>query len=388
MTTSVVSQTSLVDSGAAGRALGEEIRAGLNGASPDAVILFASTSHDYPRLLEGLFAACEPKVLVGGSSAGEFTGGMVGQGAACVVALLAPEMGFQATIGRGLRHDSAAATNELVSGFRGVHSHEYGFRSALVLTDATAGHVEEMVQQLTMQTAGTYQFFGGGVGGDDQFQGSRVFFGKEVVPDAVVALEILSNKPLGLGVSHGWKPSSDPLRVTESEGARLVSMNAIAAADVYGDHAVGRGGEFDVKDPLPYFLHNIIGVATPEGHKLRVPLGVDSDGSITCATEVSAGSLVQIMQTSEASASAAAESAVASALDGLGGHRPNVALFFDCVATRLRLGDRFEEEVLAVKRALGDTAFAGCNSIGQIARAEGQFSGFHNCTAVVCVIPD
>ena len=27
-------------------------------------------------------------------------------------------------------------------------------------------------------------------------------------------------------------------------------------------------------------------------------------------------------------------------------------------------------------------------SYGQIARADGQFSGFHNCTAVVCVLPE
>jgi len=31
--------------------------------------------------------------------------------------------------------------------------------------------------------------------------------------------------------------------------------------------------------------------------------------------------------------------------------------------------------------------FVGCNTYGQIARAEGQFGGFHNCTAVVCVLP-
>jgi hypothetical protein len=32
--------------------------------------------------------------------------------------------------------------------------------------------------------------------------------------------------------------------------------------------------------------------------------------------------------------------------------------------------------------------FVGCNTCAQIARADGQFGGFHNCTAVVCVMPD
>ena len=59
----------------------------------------------------------------------------------------------------------------------------------------------------------------------------------------------------------------------------------------------------------------------------------------------------------------------------------------DCVATRLRLGKEFDDELAAVSRELGDVPFAGFNSYGQVVRAEGQFSGFHNCTAVVCVLP-
>jgi hypothetical protein len=63
-------------------------------------------------------------------------------------------------------------------------------------------------------------------------------------------------------------------------------------------------------------------------------------------------------------------------------------LFFDCVATRLRLGQEFGAELDAVRTALGDAPFVGFNSYGQIVRSDGQFSGFHNCTAVVLVLPD
>jgi hypothetical protein len=70
------------------------------------------------------------------------------------------------------------------------------------------------------------------------------------------------------------------------------------------------------------------------------------------------------------------------------GHQPKAALFFDCVATRLRLGQAFDQELGSVATELAGVPFAGFNSYGQIVRAEGQFSGFHNCTAVVCVLPD
>jgi hypothetical protein len=64
-----------------------------------------------------------------------------------------------------------------------------------------------------------------------------------------------------------------------------------------------------------------------------------------------------------------------------------VALFFDCVATRLRMGDVFGLELEGIAKSLGDASMMGCNTHGQIARAPGQFGGFHNCTAVVCVLP-
>ena len=79
--------------------------------------------------------------------------------------------------------------------------------------------------------------------------------------------------------------------------------------------------------------------------------------------------------------------AAESALKAIDGEEPGIALFFDCVATRLRLGQEFGFELKELRKRLGNVAFAGCNTYGQIARAEGQFSGFHNCTAVVAVIP-
>jgi hypothetical protein len=77
----------------------------------------------------------------------------------------------------------------------------------------------------------------------------------------------------------------------------------------------------------------------------------------------------------------------AAALAQLKGQRPAAALFFDCAATRLRMGQTFGLELRSLEGALGPVPYAGSNTFGQIARAEGQFSGFHNCTAVVCVIP-
>jgi hypothetical protein len=177
------------------------------------------------------------------------------------------------------------------------------------------------------------------------------------------------------------------MRVTEAAETRVVSLNATAAAEVFAAHAAATAQRFDPTDPLPFFLHNVIGVEDGVHQKLRVPLAVEAAGAVACATEVPAGAIAHIMGTSTPSAAAAATRATQAALAQLGGRSPAAALFFDCAATRLRMGRDFDLELGALREALGAAPYAGCNTFGQIARAEGQFSGFHNCTAVVCLLP-
>ena len=374
-------------SGEAGADLAAQIRAGLGDRIPDAIILFASPVNDFPSLLSALASGREPFTLVGCSSAGEFVSGAAGTGLACAVAIVSSDIHFRASVATGLAADRAAAAETLLEAFQGDEHPEFRYRSALVLSDALAGFTDELIEVLTMLSGGTYQFFGGGAGDDAQFRRTDVFCGTVVHRDAVVALEILSHKPLGLGVRHGWAPSSEIMRVTAVDGLRLVGLNGAPAAEAFEAHALATDQPFDRNDPLPFFLHNVLGIQSAGGYKLRVPLAVLDDGSITCAAEIPAGATVSIMRSTASSAAEAATGAAADALGQLGGEKPSVALFFDCVATRLRMGDSFALELEALQHALGESQFIGCNTHGQIARSDRQFSGFHNCTAVVCVIP-
>lgn len=387
MTEATVVHTTISQSTEAGRALGTQIATAFDGRPADAVIVFASPMHNYTDLLQALWKECEPRLIVGCSSAGEFTTDLHSEGATCAVALRSSDMTFTAALGRGLREDCTAAAAELVGEFRGMGDLKYRYRTALVLTDALAGYADRLVELLTRFTAGRYQFFGGGAADDARFERTHVFFGTEALSDAVVALEILSNKPLGIGVGHGWRPASRIMRVTEAYGMRLVSLDAAPAVEAFEEHAAATGQVFNPADPLPFFLHNVLGIDAGGEYRLRVPLSIQPEGSIVCAADVPAGTTACIMGATSVSAIEAAEHAVRAALAQLGGLEPEVSLFFDCAATRLRLGKEFGAELGSVRRALGTAQFAGCNTYGQIARARGQFNGFHNCTAVVCVIP-
>ncbi len=387
MTNTAAAYTDQTDSVAAGRDLGEQICQHLQGGAPDGVILFASSRFDYEKLLDAFSTTCGPKVLVGSSSAGEFTGQDRGEGTACALAIRSTTVKLSAGIGRGVTVDRAKAAQEMLSSFKGLETHEYRHRSALVMTDALAGHADDLVEQLTLLTSGKYQFAGGGAGDDAKFSRTHVFLGTKTYSDAVVGLEFLSDKPVGIGVGHGWTPASKAFRVTEANGMRVTSLNGVPAVEAFEEHAKATRQMFDRANPLPFFLHNILGIDTSNGHRLRVPLVVNGDGSVNCAAEIPTGARVHIMKTTADSAVAAASSATAAAVGALQGEKPRAALFFDCVATRLRMGEVFGFELESVARVLDGAQLVGCNTYGQIARAEGQFGGFHNCTAVVMVLP-
>jgi hypothetical protein len=375
------------EAAAAGYEIIEQVLRGL-GTSPGALIVFAAPSFDHPALLSTIESALTYCVVVGASSAGEFTSQARGEGFVCALGLAGNDVRFCGAMAANVQSDPAGAARTLAASFGRAADPRYLHRAALVMTDALAGHADVLVEELTLATAGQYRFFGGGAGDNARFQRTPVFLGAQVLAGGAVALEIRSTKPIGVGVRHGWEPATQTYRVTEADGMRLISLNGVPAVEAFEERAAETRQRFDRSDPIAFFLHNILGIQTPAGHRLRVPLAVHEDGSIQCAAEVPTGSIVQIMRSSSRSAVRAAEDATDAALVALGPHKPAAALFFDCVATRLRLGNEFDAEVAAVADRLLGTQVMGCNTHGQIARSEGQFSGFHNCTAVVVALSE
>lgn len=388
MLDTITTLTTQKDSAAAGAELGGSIRQAFGGAAADAVLVFASAQHDYHRLLTALAQGCGTEVIAGSSSAGEFSNFARGEGHVSALAMRSSTMRFAVGLGRHLSRDPAAAARAVVGSFQGLSKHRMPYSTAVIMTDALAGRTDAVVEELTVATRGDYRFVGGGAGDDGRFQKTHVFAGTQAHDDALVALEILSMQPVGIGVSHGWAPASPGMRVTESKGNLLVSLNGAPAVQAFEDHARTTQQSFNHADPLPFFLHNILGIQSDGNFRLRVPLGLKPDGSLACAADIPTGSVVHIMKTTQASALLAAQQATRAALAALNGRKPRAALVFDCVATRLRLGRAFDDELEVCRELLHPAGFVGCNTYGQIARAEGQFGGFHNCTAVVCVLPE
>lgn len=387
MTKSVVVFSGKEDSIQAGNDLGKQITTDLK-SPPDVIIIFGSSSYDFEKLLKAVKKSCNSKIIVGSSSAGEFTSEQFSTDSVCAVAIKSEDIQFNAGIAKGISGGRQQVADELSKALKGNSDFKFRYHSAMIFADALSGYTDELIDMLTEKTGGIYQFFGGGAGDNANFKKTFVFYGDKVYSDAAVILEILSQKPVGIGVSHGWQPVGDKMKATEVDGMKLISLNAMPAVEAIEEFAEKTGQSFDKENPIPFFLHNVLGVEVSGGYKLRVPLVVLEDGSVILASDIPKGATVKFMSTDVGSSKDAAFKAANSALSQLEGNKPSVALFFDCVATRLRMGNDFGFELEQVKTAMKEVSYAGCNTYGQVARVDGQFSGFHNCTAVVCVIPE
>lgn len=388
MTQSAVVYTTLKNSYEAGTDLGLKIQNIFGTTIPHVIIVFASSVYEYETLLSSLNGICKPEILIGSSSAGEFTTSDFGTDSACAIALYSNEMKFSAALSQGIKEDRQHIAEELSEGLTGLNDFQYQYHSAMLFADALSGYTDELIELLTEKTTSNYQFFGGGAGDNANFNRTHVFYRCKGYTDSAVILEILSNKPIGIGVAHGWKPTGNKMRVTQTEGTKLISLNSRPAVELFKEHAAMLGRPLHIEQPIPFFLHNILGIEIAGDFKLRVPLGINPDGSINLASDIPKGAYVSFMTTSNDCSRNAAMEAAKSAISQLEHHKPSVALFFDCVATRLRMGDEFNLHLDLVNNTLDGIKYAGCNTYGQVARVDGQFSGFQNCTAVVCVIPE
>jgi methyl-accepting chemotaxis protein len=137
MRTSVVS-TDLQDSASAGECLATEVQKSLE-KPPAALVIFAAPQHDHQAMLSSVKSRLPNTIVVGASSAGEFTNVTSGQGLACAMGLVGDDVIFSSSLGHNLSRDAASAAREIVSGFTATPPGRFPFRSALVMADALAG---------------------------------------------------------------------------------------------------------------------------------------------------------------------------------------------------------------------------------------------------------
>lgn len=382
-------------------ALADSVHASLRAARADVtdarfVMLFASPKHVLADAVKAARETFPGAAVLGASSAGEFVESGDAKGSVSVAALEA-DVRVHTGFADNLRADPDGAVTRALAGLP-RHVDGYPHCTAILLVDALSGVGEEAALLVATELGPDVKLAGGAAGDDLAMTKTIVAADAHASDDAIAIALLFSKEPLGVGVSHGHQPVTDSMTVTDASGATVRTIDGRPAWDVWKERtrAIAKSKGIDV-DTLPeadvggYLLRFEAGLAlgdTPSaGYKIRAPLAVGPDGSLSFACGIPSGTVIRITESEPERQVASAVRAAAAAHEGIGNGPVAGAIIFDCICRNLILGQAFGDAVRGMAKTLGDVPVAGFETYGEIALNAGDFSGFHNTTTVALVFP-
>lgn len=392
MDTHVVTASATGSAARAAEDLVRDLKRGLDGRDAALVMVFASTEQPLGDVAKILSEALPGTTVLGASTAGEFTERGDTKGAVCAVAV-AGEIKVYAGIGAGVRNGPERAVAQALEGLPRALA-GYPYRTGILLIDTMAGNCEEVTLIAAAELGGDEPLAGGAAGDDLKMESTIVSCGPRAASDAVVIAQIFSKAPLGVGVCHGHRPLSQPLRVTKAHGNIVEQIEGRAAWDVWRektrDAAMAQGLDVDAlasSEEGGFLLRFEAGLAAGQAYKIRAPLSRDASGSIQFACGVPEGAVIRITESSAQEQVASAREAARRAKEKLGGRPAAGAIVFDCICRNLILREQFGGAIRGMVEELGNVPLAGFETYGEIALDAGDMSGFHNTTSVVLAFP-
>ena len=258
----------------------------------------------------------------------------------------------------------------------------------VLLSDGLSGDQMEVVRGAYDASGIDVPLVGGCAGDYLAMRQTRQLHGQRVMSGAVVAAAISSDRPLGVGVSHGWTPVSEPMLVTDSRETLLRTLDDRPALEVYLDFFQPPQEVRDNPQAFADFAStHPIGIRRRDRIEMRHITGFDADsGSLLMVAEVPQGGLAFLTEGDFDSVLGAAAQSTEAAVAALEGTPPVGLLLFDCVSRRSVFSEaRVQEETDLIAQCSGGIPMAGFYTYGEIARTKGA-GGFHNQTLVTLAI--
>jgi methyl-accepting chemotaxis protein len=363
---------------------------------PQLVLLFAAPSYDYGQVLAGIRQKIPNAPVLGCTAAAQYTESGVARGGVCCGLLRSESLQCSVSLATGLRDDPTACFQQA---FDKLTSRPDAASNPflIMLIDGLAGVGEEVALLPAAFLGPDARAAGASAADDYSFRETRVFANNECSSNALSMALLSSSQPWSIGVQHGHTPISKAFKITRAEGNMVYELDGRPAVDVWMESSRSAAAEMGIdvdamwNDPDQLGRYTCIfegGLETAKGYKVRwTGLQSESRDHLPFACTVPEGATMCVMKGTADSQISSAEQAARSALAGFGGGKIAGALVFDCAVRGAILGDDLPKAVEQYRNVLGDVPVLGCASYGEIALDPESFSGFHNTTSVVVLIP-
>lgn len=241
---------------------------------------------------------------------------------------------------------------------------------AMVFSDGTHVNGTALVKGLNDHLPSHVSVTGGLVGDGSDFK--KTVVGLDTVPsEGKIVLIGFYGKALkvGYGSLGGWDTFGVERTITKSKDNVLYELDGKPALELYksylGDKAEGLPSTA-LLFPLRLRVDDALKQET--GEVVRTILGVDEkQQSMTFAGDMPEGGRVALMKANFERLIDGASGAGNMSIEPLGSQQPELAVLISCIGRKLVLKERTEEEVEAVRSAVGDrAALIGFYSYGEL----------------------
>jgi hypothetical protein len=259
-----------------------------------------------------------------------------------------------------------------------------GLRHVFVLSEGLKVNASELVRGLDSVLPAGVQLSGGCAGDGNRLETTHVWCDSDPVEPAAVALGFYGDRlQVGVATIGGWRPFGPERVITKSIQNVVYEFDGRPALALYKQY-LGKYAEGLPASGLMFPLE--IRVGAPGHRVLRAILAVnEEEQSITYAGDVPEGSHARFMFGRIDDLVGGTQIAAKDNMRHLGTFPPDLSILVSCNGRRYVLKQRTEEELEAVREALGPAAIlTGFYSYGEIAPAStGGKSELHNETMTI-----
>ncbi len=373
----------------AGREAARAALANLSG-KPHMIWAFGGIRYDQQKLLDGIASVAPGVPLIGCTTDGEISTAGLSVNSVAVMALACDHIGFHTAHVEHLSRDAHAAGVALGEKFQG-----FNCRYIQIFSDGLNSNADKIIQGIKARLGDEIKIAGGTAGDGGDFKRTYQYAGDRVLTDSIVGVAFEGDFSFGTSVGCGWFPVGISKKVTKAVANVVYELDGQSALQAYekflgkhAEHLPAVGVEYPLGLLGPY------GDVEDDSYFLcRATMGVDRQaGSIEFAGDVPEGAFVKMTIGNEADIIQAAGQAARTALEKLQGGdkavKPKAVFLFSCMARKIVLGSRTNEEILAVQKAVGaDIPVIGFYTYGEYAPIGNRdHSYFHNETATMTVI--
>lgn len=230
---------------------------------------------------------------------------------------------------------------------------------------------------------GMYDIFGpfvkylGGGAGSLSFKSMPCLFANQKIVENAAVIGLMQ-EPMSIGVAHGWHPISEAIKVTETKGNSIISLNWRPAFEVYSEQIsahsqknINQQNFFEIAKSYPLGLVNM-----EDEMLIRDPFATEN-GLLHIVDEVPEGEYIRIMHGDMNSLLSGAELAMTEM--GENETSDQVNLCIDCISRVLFMKDDFNKELAILNR---NQPINGILSIGEIANPGSSTLALFNKTVV------